>query len=73
MTTQELVRTTRDGAVVEIRLNRPEALNALDLPLARAFATAVTKVCGQEGVRAILITAEGRGFVAGGDVSAMAR
>ncbi|MCL7466115.1 enoyl-CoA hydratase-related protein [Phaeovulum sp. NW3] len=60
------------GAVAELRLNRPEALNALDLPLARAFGAAVAEVTGRADVRAILITAEGKGFVAGGDVSAMA-
>ncbi|GKY89601.1 enoyl-CoA hydratase/isomerase family protein [Sinisalibacter aestuarii] len=70
--TAGLVRTTVDGAVAELRLNRPEALNALDLPTARAFGAAVAEVTARPDVRAILITAEGKGFVAGGDVSAMA-
>ena len=61
-----------DGAVAELRLNRPGALNALDLPLSRAFAAAVEEVSAREDIRAILLTAEGKGFVAGGDVSAMA-
>lgn len=68
----ELVVATRDGAVAEIRFNRPKALNALDLPLARAFADAVADVTADPGVRAIVLSGEGRAFVAGGDVSAMA-
>ncbi|WP_298491061.1 enoyl-CoA hydratase-related protein [uncultured Maritimibacter sp.] len=70
--TGQLVKTTVDGAVFELRLNRPDALNALDLPLARAFAAAVSEISERDDIRAVLITAEGRGFVAGGDVSAMA-
>ncbi|MBV7407375.1 enoyl-CoA hydratase/isomerase family protein [Maritimibacter sp. DP1N21-5] len=72
MSAGELVITTVDGPVAELRLNRPQALNALDLPLARALAAAVDEISGRADVRAVLITAEGRGFVAGGDVSAMA-
>lgn len=57
--------------VAELRLNRPSALNAFDIPLADAFAKAVANIVADDRVRAILITAEGKGFVAGGDVSAM--
>ncbi|MFN6979418.1 MAG: enoyl-CoA hydratase-related protein [Gemmobacter sp.] len=68
----ELVRLAIDGPVAEIRFNRPEALNALDIAMARAFAAAVAAATGDAAVRAILLTAEGRAFVAGGDVAAMA-
>ncbi|MCE0506173.1 enoyl-CoA hydratase-related protein [Roseivivax sp. GX 12232] len=68
----ELVTVTIEGAVAELRFNRPEALNALDLPLARAFAEAVDRVTADPAVRAILLCGAGRAFVAGGDVAAMA-
>ncbi|MEC7761996.1 MAG: enoyl-CoA hydratase-related protein [Pseudomonadota bacterium] len=68
----DLVKVTKTGAVAELRFNRPEALNALDLPLARAFAAAVADVTADAEVRAIVLSGEGRAFVAGGDVSAMA-
>ncbi|MAM61315.1 enoyl-CoA hydratase-related protein [Maritimibacter sp. UBA3975] len=68
----DLVKVTKAGAVAELRFNRPEALNALDLPLARAFAAAVADVTGDPAIRAIVLSGEGRAFVAGGDVSAMA-
>lgn len=70
--TADLVRLSIDGPIAELRLNRPDALNALDVPLARAFADAVETLRANGDVRAVLLTAEGRGFVAGGDVSAMA-
>lgn len=68
----ELVVVTKDGAVAELRFNRPEALNALDLPISRAFAAAVADVTADPNIRAIVLSGEGRAFVAGGDVSAMA-
>ena len=68
----ERVMLTVDGAVAEIRFNRPEALNALDMDMARAFADAVERATGNPAVRAIVLSGEGRAFVAGGDVAAMA-
>jgi 2-(1,2-epoxy-1,2-dihydrophenyl)acetyl-CoA isomerase len=65
----DLVLTRFDGDVAEIRFNRPKALNALDLALAEAFRDAVLSVTDTGAARAILLTAEGRGFVAGGDVA----
>ncbi len=72
MTNRELVEARVDGAVAELRLCRPEALNALNLALAKAFAASVADVTARDTVRAIVISAEGKGFVAGGDVSEMA-
>jgi 2-(1,2-epoxy-1,2-dihydrophenyl)acetyl-CoA isomerase len=72
MTDRELVKTSIDGPVAELRFCRPEALNALNLALAKAFAAAVADVTARSAVRAIVISAEGAGFVAGGDVSEMA-
>ena len=59
--------------VAHIRLNRPEASNALDLDTARAFASAVEQATTSDEVRAVLITGEGRRFCAGGDVASFAQ
>lgn len=71
---QQLVISDFDQAsgVGHLRLNRPEVLNALDVPLARGFRDAVLDMTGRPGVRCLVISAEGRGFVAGGDVASMA-
>ncbi len=65
-----LVLTNFDAetGVGRITLNRPEALNALDVPMARAFLAAVREVTARPGLRAILMTGAGRAFAAGGDV-----
>ena len=57
------------GAVAEVRFNRPEALNALDLRTAEAFRTVVAGVVDDPAARAILLSGEGRSFMAGGDLA----
>ncbi|MEM6414853.1 MAG: enoyl-CoA hydratase-related protein [Pseudomonadota bacterium] len=51
-----------------ITLNRPEALNALDGALRKDFADALRKASGDKEIWAIVVTGEGRGFCAGGDI-----
>ena len=58
------------SGIARIVLNRPQVLNAVDVAMARAFAAAVEDVAGRDGVRAIVVAASGRAFVAGGDVAA---
>lgn len=54
--------------VGRIRLNRPEAFNAIDLPLAHELRAAVDRFADDASVRAILIRGSGKHFCAGGDV-----
>lgn len=61
----------RRGAVLQICLNRPERLNAMDPPSLRALREEVQKVGLDPEVRAVLLTGAGKAFCAGGDVSAM--
>jgi 2-(1,2-epoxy-1,2-dihydrophenyl)acetyl-CoA isomerase len=67
----EPVVTQRRGAVLEIRINRPERLNALDVPSFAAFRHELEAAALDRTVRAVLLTGEGRAFCAGGDVAAM--
>ena len=61
----------REGGLVHLRLNRPEALNALDVPLARALAAAAAALAIDPDVRAVVLSGVGRGFCAGGDLAKM--
>lgn len=61
-----------DQSLAVITFNAPERANVLDLTMARAFAAAVQAVAGDPAIRALLITAEGRQFCAGGDIRAFA-
>lgn len=58
---------TLDAGVLELRLNRPERLNALTLALARDLLSAVQAGVADPAVRVILLTGEGRAFCAGKD------
>jgi 2-(1,2-epoxy-1,2-dihydrophenyl)acetyl-CoA isomerase len=57
-----------DAGVARLRLNRPQASNALDLPLLKALSDAVMRCHGDPSVRAVLLSGEGASFCAGGDV-----
>lgn len=50
------------GGIAEIRFNRPDRLNALDVELAEGFAAAVSAVTANSTVKVIVVSAEGRGF-----------
>lgn len=54
-----------------ITLNRPKALNALNTETLRELDEAVSAAGKDESVKAIVITGEGRAFVAGADISQM--
>ena len=57
------------GSAGVITINRPERLNALDLPTCRALDDAVSRVEADAAVRVVVITGAGRAFVAGGDIA----
>jgi 2-(1,2-epoxy-1,2-dihydrophenyl)acetyl-CoA isomerase len=59
-----------NGAVATIRMNRPDALNALSLQLGRDLKSAVDRT-QSDGARAVILTGSGRAFCAGGDLREM--
>ncbi|WP_081161749.1 enoyl-CoA hydratase/isomerase family protein [Ensifer aridi] len=59
----------QQGAIGRLRLNRPRALNSLNLAMIRAIAAALTEFERDPTIAAVLITGEGeRGLCAGGDI-----
>jgi len=61
----------RQSAVATLRFNRPDALNAIDLPMATAFLAAVRQIAADPGIRAVVLRGAGKGFMAGGDMATM--
>lgn len=57
-----------DG-VADVRLNRPDKLNAIDGAMFVALAEAGDAIAGDPSVRAVVLSGEGRGFCAGLDLS----
>src|SRR5512143_3472348 len=69
-TTDVLFR--REGVIGRITLNRPQALNALTLPMVAAMLERLRSWQADPEVKAVLIdSVPGRAFCAGGDVRAL--
>ena len=60
------------GPVLLIRLNRPEALNALNQHLMRELAEVLTTADADPAIRCLVITGSDKAFAAGADVREMA-
>ena len=72
MDIDETVIVRREGRVGRIVLNRPQALNALDLPMIRACRRALEAWRDDPHVHAVVIEGAGdRAFCAGGDIRAL--
>jgi 2-(1,2-epoxy-1,2-dihydrophenyl)acetyl-CoA isomerase len=64
----ETVELERRGATTIIRLNRPQALNALDATLGQELLDVVRSLAEDDEVRAVCVTGAGRAFCAGADL-----
>jgi len=60
--------TELEGRVAVVSLNRPEALNAMNLQEAEDLGRVVDALMEMKEVRAVVLTGKGRAFCAGGDL-----
>lgn len=67
----DLILSETYGPVLVLRLNRPEALNALNGALMQALAAVLAAAEADAGVRCIVITGSEKAFAAGADVREM--
>ncbi len=65
-----LIEVDVTGGVATVRLNAPESMNALGVPMGREFDDAMADLWDNGDVRVLIITGTGRAFSAGGDVRA---
>ena len=70
--TTETMLLTRDGAVATLTLNRPNALNVLDLAMMDALVAHVTALAADTTLRVVVLKGAGRHFMAGGDLKTFA-
>ena len=70
MSAEPVLLSIEDG-VGWLTLNRPDAGNAIDIPMARALLQAAIRCDQDEAVRCVVLTGAGKMFCVGGDVSAM--
>jgi len=66
----DLVILAEADGVATLLLNRPEKLNAFDIPMSEQLADAL-EAAEARGARALVVTGAGRGFSAGGDIRFM--
>jgi 2-(1,2-epoxy-1,2-dihydrophenyl)acetyl-CoA isomerase len=72
MATRDTLQVTRQDGVCTIRLNRPEALNALNATMVDELDAVLRALRVDEETRAVVLTGAGGAFCAGGDVRGMA-
>lgn len=65
----EVLAIRDTGSVRVLTMNRPDKLNALNFELTEALVEALESADADDGVRAVVLTGEGRGFCAGADTS----
>lgn len=62
------VVTERSGGVATVRINRPDAMNSLDIATKEALLAALQDVATDESVRCVVLTGTGRAFCVGQDL-----
>ncbi|MCC8942946.1 1,2-epoxyphenylacetyl-CoA isomerase [Bradyrhizobium ivorense] len=65
------VKRGRDGKVGILTLNDPASLNAMTPDLLGDLAMAIGEMTGDAGIRALVVTGEGRGFCSGQNLKAV--
>ena len=65
----ERVSISIEGHVAEVMLDRPDKMNALDVPMFRALDDAGRRLQAEKGVRAVVLHGAGDNFCAGIDVA----
>ena len=66
---EQPVLIDRKGAVALITINRPDAMNALNVDVMQAIHAGLDSLEKDDSVRVIVFTGAGKAFVAGGDIA----
>jgi 2-(1,2-epoxy-1,2-dihydrophenyl)acetyl-CoA isomerase len=70
MSTSPPVRLSIEDGIARLRFDRPGTLNAIDQEMAAAFRDAVKEMLAHGRARVVVLSGEGRAFMAGGDLQA---
>jgi len=66
------VKVTISEGVADVRLVRADKMNALDIPMFEALVATTERLAGEMGLRAVVLSGEGRAFCAGLDMGRFA-
>ena len=64
----QTLKFRREGKILHMTLNRPEALNAVNAVMDAELAQVFTEITNDPETRVVVITGEGRAFSSGGDI-----
>jgi len=65
---ESMLLATDDHGVATLTMNRPEKLNAFDVPMIERWTALLDEACNDPAVKVIVLTGAGRAFCAGGDI-----
>jgi len=65
------IEVTRDGGVATIQLDRPKALNALNVAMMSELATALGALDDDAEIGCVILTGHDKAFAAGADIKEM--
>lgn len=71
--TPELIELNVTHGIATLTLNRPEKRNAMSDGMRTEFIAALEHVSAEKSIRALVLTGNGKGFCAGGDIYGMER
>jgi enoyl-CoA hydratase/carnithine racemase len=66
-----LIELTITGGIATLAFNRPDKRNAMSDAMRAQFIAALEQVTADKAIRALVLTGNGKGFCAGGDVAGM--
>jgi enoyl-CoA hydratase/carnithine racemase len=71
MKANSLINLSTESGIATLTLNRPEKRNAISDDMRREMVEALGQVAQDRSIRALVVTGNGKGFCAGGDVGGM--
>ena len=66
-----ILKPVQDGPVMLLTISRPSSLNALNSVFFKEMGHFITGLASDKSVRALIVTGEGKAFVAGADIAEM--
>jgi|GEM_PF-95936 len=67
------VKWKKDGSIAFLRFTRPQALNAMDMDFLHDLDEVLEEIEADGEIRVVILTGEGKAFVAGADIEAFGR
>ena len=71
--TYTLINVQVQSGIATVFLNRPEKRNAMSDDMRTEFIQALEQIAADKSIRALVLTGNGKGFCAGGDIAGMQR